>query len=191
MPPLAARARSRRNRDSAGSTGSRSAGDAADAGEVAESARRKLHRNLSATKAGEQTLHHATIDGAENRMFKNQLTEWAMFTHDPSRRVVILGVGGESVRGERVGDGRHGGAHRALRISGSHLRCELASVLFANLLCQSVRRHRAEGVEGSNEQVDDEIIRTRRNRERRLARRRSIALGGAARAWRRVVKGHF
>ena len=118
-PPLAAKDWTRRGRGSAGSRRG-SAGDAR-AGPVAERPRRELHGNLVAAEPGEQTLHHAAVDRAEHGVFEDHLTERTVLAHDPRRRVVALDPGGEPVGGERVDDGGHRGAHRALRIAGCHL----------------------------------------------------------------------
>ena len=70
---------------------------------------------------------------------------------------------------ERVDDGRHRDADRALRLAGRHLGGEGAPVLLADLLGEVIGDGGLECGERPHEQVDDELVRTGRDRHGRRA----------------------
>ena len=49
-------------------------------------------------------LHHAAVDGADHRVLDRGAAEGAVLGDDAQLVAVLLGVGGEAVGGERVGD---------------------------------------------------------------------------------------
>ena len=67
-----------------------------------------------AAQPGQQALDHPPVDGAEDRVLRGGVAERAVVRHHRGGRALVLGVGGEAVGGEGVGDGVHGGAQRTL-----------------------------------------------------------------------------
>ena len=81
-----------------------------------DSTRRRLG---VAVERVEHALDHAAVDGADHRVLDGGVAERAVLGHDAQLVAALLGVGGEPVGGERVGDGVQRGAERALDVGRS------------------------------------------------------------------------
>ena len=95
-----------------------------------------------------------------------------------------LGVRGEPVRGERVGDRRERRLHRTVTLAGFHARRDRAAVLVADLFGEVVRFVDREPLEGAGEQRAEEVVAPGREREVRVVLRRLVALRRPARPTR-------
>ena len=95
---------------------------------------------------------------------------------------LVLGVGGEPVRGQGVGDGVHGGAQRPLAVAGRHLSGQGAAVLLADPLGHALGGHRAEQLERLLQQQDQQVVAAGQQVEGRVVADRP---GSASRAARR------
>ena len=73
---------------------------------------------------------------------------------------LVLGVGGEPVGGQGVGDGVHGRPQRPLAVAGRHLPGELASVLLADPLGHALGGQGSEHLERLLEQEDQQVVPT-------------------------------
>ena len=87
-------------------------------------------------------LDHAAVDGADHRVLDGGGAERAVVVDDAQLVAALLGVGGEAVGGEGVGDGVQRGAERALAgaaPSAAHARGHGPAVLDADLLGHAPR----------------------------------------------------
>ena len=71
---------------------------------------------------------------------------------------MVLGVRGEPVGGQRVGDGVHGGAQRTLAVAGRHLSGQGAAVLLADPLGHALCGTGAEQLQGLLQQEDQQVV---------------------------------
>ena len=114
------------------------------------------------------------------------LAERAALRHDREATVARLGVRGEAVRGERVGDRGERGLHRPVALGGVHARGERRAVLEADLVGERLGLRGPERVERACEQAAEQVVVLERERERRVERTGEVALrratGGARRA---------
>ena len=97
------------------------------------------------------------------------LAERAVLGDERQRRAVRLGVRGEPVRGERVGDRRERRLHRAVTLAGLHARRERAAVLVADLLGERVRLVGRQAFERAGEQRAEQVVVAGREREMGVA----------------------
>ena len=95
-----------------------------------------------------------------------------------------LGVRGESVRGERVGDRRDRGLHRAVAFGRLHARRDRAAVLVADLFGERARLVDRQPLERAGEQRAEQVVAAGREREVRVVGRRAVALRRPARPTR-------
>ena len=91
-----------------------------------------------------------------------------------------LGVRGEAVGGERVGDGGERGAHRPVALGGVHPRGERGAVLEADLVGERLGLLGSERVERAGEQAAEQVVVLEGERERRVERAGEVALRRSA-----------
>ncbi len=87
-----------------------------------------------------------------------------------------LGVRGEPVRGERVGDGTERGLHRAVALGGVHARRELTPVLEAHFVGERLGLLGPERVERAGEQAAEQVVVLEGEREGGVERTGAVAL---------------
>ena len=139
----------------------------------------------SPAQPGQQPADHAPVDGTDHRVLGGGVAEGAVLGHHGRGLAAVLGVGGEAVGGEGVGDGVHGGAHRALSFARLHALGEDASVVLADPFGHALGFDGAEELEGLGQQRHEQVVEVGdevEGRDRRRCRRRP---GSASRAARR------
>ena len=91
-------------------------------------------------------------------MLGGGVAEGAVLGHHRGRLAPVLGVGGEAVGGEGVGDGVHGGAHRPLSLARLHAVGQHAAVVLADALGHPLGLDRAEQLERLGQQGHEEVV---------------------------------
>ena len=130
---------------------------------------------------------HPAVERAHHvRVLLRGLAERAALRHDREPAVARLGVRGEAVGGERVGDRGERGVHRPVALGRLHARRERGAVLEADLVGERLGLRRAERVERAGEQPAEQVVVLEREREVGVERTGEVALrrtaGGARRA---------
>ncbi len=113
------------------------------------------------------------------------VAERAALGHDGQAVAARFGVGGETVRGEGVGDGGERGLHRPMALGRVDALGQLLAVLEPDLVGQHLGLSRAEGVEGAGQQPAEQVVVLEGEREGGVERSGEVALrrtaGGADR----------
>jgi len=108
--------------------------------------------------AGQKPAHEPTIHGTDHGVLRGGLSERAVLGYDGGRLPAVLGVRREPVGGEGVGDGVHGGAHRALSFAGLHAVGEHPPVVLSQPLGHALGLDGTEQFEGFGEQCHDQVV---------------------------------
>ncbi len=111
-----------------------------------------------AAQPGEQSLDHAPVDRAQHRVLRGGVAERAVVGHHRGGRPLVLGVGGEPVGGQGVGDGVHGRAQRPLPVARRHLAGQRPPVLLADPLGHALGGQGSEHLEGLLEQQHQQVV---------------------------------
>ena len=133
-----------------------------------------------AAQPGQQALDHAAVHGAEDGVGAAGVAEGALLGDDRGRLAPVLGVRGEAVGRQCLGDDVHGGAHRALSLPRGHARGERATVLLADLRGHLLRLLGPEPLHGFAEQPHQEVVAPLHQPERQLLLDAEEALGRTA-----------
>ena len=115
------------------------------------------------------------------RVAPRGLAERAVLGDERERVALALGVRGEPVRGERVGDRRDRGLHRAVPFGRFHARRHRTPVLEPDLLGDAARLVDREPFERTREQRGEQVVAAGRERELRVVGRHAVALRRPAR----------
>ena len=136
-----------------------------------------------AVEAFEHALDHAGVDRAQHvRVLARRFAERAVLGDQRERAAARLGVRGEAVRGQRVGDRRERGLHRTVALAGFHACRDATAVLVADLLGDRVRFVDRQPFERTREQRAEQVVAAGREREVRVvgASRGSASTAGPA-----------
>ena len=137
---------------------------------------RELRRRL-AVEPGEHPADHAPVEGAHHvGVPVRGVAERAALRDDAELAAVLLGVRGEPVRGERVGDRADRGAHRTVAGVRVHPGGERSAVLVADVVGEAGGLVGPERVERTGEQPGEHVVVLEGQRERGVELDRAVAL---------------
>ena len=123
---------------------------------------------------------HAPVDGAQHGVGRARIAERALLGHHGRGLAAVLGVGGESVRGERVGHHVHGGPDGALPFGRRHAGRQRAPVLLADVGRHLLGLLRPQPLHGFGQEAHEEIVPALHQPDRQLLLYAEVLLGGSS-----------